>query len=273
LDEKELSKYELGLKRVSNADNKELEEALAAWQLRYDKHPDSGSITGDLLILKAREFWDKLPCYAGKEPPKFSNGWLAGFKSRYGIKERRRHGEGASAQVDDNSEQIMAEIRKEAEEYGPDLTYNMDESGYYWKMKPDRSLSTFEAKGTKKAKARITANFCCNASGTDKLPPWFIGTAKRPNCFKAENLWELDPLGAVWRSNKSAWMTHYIMKEWLKWFDNRMKCQNKKVLLLMDNFSAHELAVEQMMEKGELTHTKVSISLYLVTSANSRILP
>jgi hypothetical protein len=63
------------------------------------------------------------------------------------------------------------------------------------------------------------------------------------------------------------------MKEWLKWFDNRMKCQNKKVLLLMDNFLAYELAVEQMMEKGELTHTKVSIFLYLVILANSRILP
>jgi hypothetical protein len=167
----------------------------------------------------------------------------------------------------------MAEIRKKAEEYGPDLTYNIDESGYYWKMKPDRSLSTFEAKSSKKAKARITANFCCNASGTDKLPSWFIGTAKRPNCFKAENLWELNPLGAVWRSNKSAWITHYIIKEWLKWFDNQIKCQNKKVLLLIDNFSAYKLAVEQIMEKGELTHTKVSISLYLVTSANSRILP
>jgi hypothetical protein len=68
-------------------------------------------------------------------------------------------------------------------------------------------------------------------------------------------------------------MTYYIMKEWLKWFDNRIKCQNKKVLLLMDNFLAYELAVEQIMKKGELTHTKVSISLYLVTSANSRILP
>jgi hypothetical protein len=118
----------------------------------------------------------------------------------------------------------MAEIRKEAEEYGPDLTYNMDESGYYWKMKPDRSLLTFEAKGIKKAKARITANFCCNASGTDKLSFWFIGTAKRLNCFKAENLWELDLLGVVWRSNKSAWIMYYIIKEWLKWFDNRMKC-------------------------------------------------
>jgi hypothetical protein len=56
LDKKELSKYKLGLKRVSNTDNKELEEALAVWQLRYDKHSDSGLITGDLLILKAREF-------------------------------------------------------------------------------------------------------------------------------------------------------------------------------------------------------------------------
>jgi hypothetical protein len=42
---------------------------------------------------------------------------------------------------------------------------------------------------------------------------------------------------------------------------------------LIDNFSAHKLAVEQIIEKGELTHTKVSISLYLVTSANNRILP
>jgi hypothetical protein len=64
-------------------------------------------------------------------------------------------------------------------------------------MKPDRSLLTFKAKSTKKAKARITANFCYNTSGTNKLPLWFIGTAKRPNCFKAKNLWELDLLGAV----------------------------------------------------------------------------
>jgi hypothetical protein len=82
-------------------------------------------------------------------------------------------------------------------------------------------------------------------------------------------LLNLDTIGAVWRHNKSAWMTHHIMKEWLKWFDNRMKCQNKKVLLLMDNFSAHELGVEQMEEKRELTNTKVNISLYLETLAYS----
>jgi hypothetical protein len=259
LDGQELSKHNLSSQRTRIPEYKELEEALAEWQLRYDRHPDSGSITGDLLVLKAKEFWEKLPFYSGKETPKFSNGWLEGFKKRYGIKERRRHGEGASAQVDDESENTMEEIREQVEEYGPENTYNMDESGYYWKMKPDRSLSTFEAKGTKKAKARITVNFCVNATGSDKLPPWFIGTAKRPNCFRAERLTELEPLGAVWRSNKSAWMTHHIMKEWLKWFDTRMRKAGKRALLLMDNFSAHELGVEQMMEKGELSNAKVSV--------------
>ena len=152
---------------------------------------------------------------------------------------------------------MMEEIRVVAREYGPDLTYNIDESAYYQKLKPDRSLSIYEAKGTKKAKARIIVNFCTNITGSDKLPLWFISTAKRPNAFRARGLWEIDHLGAVWRSNKSAWMTHYIMKEWLCWFDNRMRCANKKVLLLMDNFLAHELGVEQIIEKGELTHTKV----------------
>jgi hypothetical protein len=46
-----------------------------------------------------------------------------------------------------------------------------------------------------------------------------------------------------------------------------MKCWNKKVLLLIDNFSAYELGVEQMEEKKELTNTKVNISLYLETLA------
>jgi hypothetical protein len=50
------------LKRVSNAEYKELERALDEWQLRYDCHPDSGPTTSELLILEAKKFWDKLPC-------------------------------------------------------------------------------------------------------------------------------------------------------------------------------------------------------------------
>jgi hypothetical protein len=84
-----------------------------------------------LLKLKATELWQKLPEYAGLPVPKWLNGWLEGFKKRHSLKERRWHGEGASAQVDKESEGFMAEIREAGKEYGPDNTYNMDESSYY----------------------------------------------------------------------------------------------------------------------------------------------
>jgi hypothetical protein len=87
----------LSSQRTCTPEYKELEEALAEWQLRYNRYPDSGLITGDLLVLKVKEFWEKLSFYSGKETSKFSNGWLEGFKRRYGIKERRRYSEEASA--------------------------------------------------------------------------------------------------------------------------------------------------------------------------------
>jgi hypothetical protein len=113
------------------------------------------------------------------------------------LKERRHHGEGASAQLDEECEKTMEEIREEAAKYPDDCIYNMDESSYYWKLKPDRSLSTFEAKGEKKAKARITIALTCNTIGIDRLPPWFIGSTMRPNCFQNERIIGLEPLSAV----------------------------------------------------------------------------
>jgi hypothetical protein len=47
------------------------------------------------------------------------------------------------------------------------------------------------------------------------------------------------------------------MKEYLLWFDQQMRIKGRKALLLMDNFSAHELAVEQIEEGVNLTNTKV----------------
>jgi hypothetical protein len=58
-------------------------------------------------------------------------------------------------------------------------------------------------------------------------------------------------------------MTHQITKEWLKWFDTRMRKAGKRALLLIDNFSAHELGVEQLVEKEELIHTEVTNKQYL----------
>ena len=58
-----------------------------------------------------------------------------------------------------------------------------------------------------------------------------------------------------WRHNGTAWMTNVIMKEWLRWFDKQMS--DREVVLLMDNFSAHELAVENIKKAGGLQNTRI----------------
>jgi hypothetical protein len=52
-------------------------------------------------------------------------------------------------------------------------------------------------------------------------------------------------------------MKTLIIKEYLAWFNRRIRAKGKEVLLLMDNFSAHEVAIEQMEEIKALTNTKV----------------
>ena len=113
------------------------------------------------------------------------------------MKERRRYGEAASAQLDEEYIRIIEEIREEARKYPTDCMYNIDETRKYWKIKPDRSLTTQVEHSRKKDKARITACLTCNATGTDRLLIWFIGKAKRPNCFKNKYLDGLQSIRAI----------------------------------------------------------------------------
>jgi hypothetical protein len=56
-------------------------------------------ITGDLLKAQASKLWGRLPQYASKEEPKWSNGWLRGFKTQFKIKEYVTYGEGGAAAI------------------------------------------------------------------------------------------------------------------------------------------------------------------------------
>lgn len=111
-------------------------------------------------------------------------------------------------------------------------------------MIPDRSLATQQHAGVKKEKMRITIHHACNATGSHKLPMWIINKYKQPRCFGATHLKSVESLGVKWRANKKAWMVTGIMVEWLRWFDNLMA--GRKVILLLDNFSAHECAVAEL---------------------------
>ncbi|XP_043475654.1 tigger transposable element-derived protein 6-like [Leptopilina heterotoma] len=71
-------------------------------------------------------------------------------------------------------------------------------------------------------------------TGTKKLPLLLIGKSKKPRCFKGVNT-----LPVEYQSNRKAWMTRQIFTEWLQKVDKKMKNEKTKILLFVDNCTAH----------------------------------
>ena len=240
----------------------DLDAALSEWQNRVNRI--GATVTGDILMEKARDLFGKLPQYAGVEMPKFSEGWLDGFKTRYKIRRYRRFGEAAA--VDKVAvEGELVQLREKLNQYEKRDTYNMDESAIFWKMLPDATLADQQMPGGKIEKARLTVNFCTNVDGSHKLPPWFIGKAQNPRCFGKAGI-KIDNFRCVWRFNTKAWMTGKLFKEYLRWFDRQVA--PRKVVLVIDGFSAHHTGLDLLEEHElhELHHTTV---LFLPANATS----
>lgn len=146
-----------------------------------------------------------------------SNGWLAGFKSRHGIRKLQIKGEKSSA----DTTAANSFINRFTEDvalggYHAQNIYNADETGMFWKLLPDSTLALANEKqafGSKLSKERITLLFCANSTGTHKIDVLAIGKAARPRGFPAN----ADLIPVKYRHSKKAWMTREIF-EW--WYDN-----------------------------------------------------
>jgi len=67
----------------------------------------------------------------------------------------------------------------------------------------------------KKAKNRPTVLICGSMVGEIRKP-MVIGKFKRLQCFNNMNIFSLP---VIWKSNKEAWMTIELMKQWLRYFN------------------------------------------------------
>jgi hypothetical protein len=252
LDSDNRKDSKLSSKRSCQGDYPDLEDALYCWHMQMEKK--KAVLRGDILKAKAHEIWTQLPQYSQQQEPKWSNGWLDRFKKRHNIKEYKLHGEGASADVySEDAIKQMDNLRTECSTYALKDIFNMDETGLFWKLQPDRSLATRQTSGGKKSKDRITIALTVNADGSEKLEPWIIGRSKNPRCLK--HIKNRQNLRIVYEHNKTKWMTGAICKRFLQWFDNKM-C-GRKVLLLLDNFSGHELGVQKVGGLDGLENVKI----------------
>ena len=86
------------------------------------------------------------------------------------------------------------------------LTVTNHSQTYYDKIPYHNSALTSD-------KFHLTLGFACNADGSEKLPLFFIGKSKRPQCFKRLKKKTPGDEGFYYQNNKKAWMTSELFKE------------------------------------------------------------
>jgi hypothetical protein len=227
----DLNSHQAGLKREKKVPFPLIEEALTIW---VESALQTGLVlTDDILSTKALEF-----AFLLKEDKfKGSNGWVDGFKKRHNLKQYNIHGEAASAPLE-NLSTMREDLRQTLKDYNPEDIFNCDETGLFWKMKPSRTISNGPVSGTKQSKDRVTVLLTCNAIGNEKLPPLFIHKYENPRALKNINKKTL-PVDYYW--NQKSWMQVSIWNEYIKKLNNRMRRQNRNILLLVDNAPTHAL--------------------------------
>ena len=99
-------------KRAQQTEHPKVSEMMSLWVSKA--MGDGILLTGDVLCQKWNTF-TKLVGIPEEDQLKLSNGWLAHFKERHGLREMRQHGEAASATpstVEEEKKQIQELIKK-----------------------------------------------------------------------------------------------------------------------------------------------------------------
>ncbi|GFR60964.1 tigger transposable element-derived protein 3-like [Elysia marginata] len=215
----------LGKKRKRDQEQNHVGGALAHWMT--DKVVQGACLSGHLLKKKVTELAE-----SKGESFNPSNGWLYRRKQKNGVAFKKEHGEKQAANFAAAQAWRDDELLKILDAFEP-----CNETGLYFRGFPDRghcSEST-ELTGGKKAMERITLLLCANMTGEEKLPVFVIGKSKQPRSFPKD----LSKLPVRYRNPANAWMTGFLFKEWLYEWDNKLKIQDRRVLLLVDKCTAH----------------------------------
>ncbi|XP_070377297.1 tigger transposable element-derived protein 6-like [Dermacentor albipictus] len=224
-------------KKLTQAAHEDLEKALYTWFLdvRAKKMP----VSGNMLQQKALGY----ACMLGINDFKASSGWLTRFKARHEIVAKVLCGESASSDADAASAWASATVPELMEKYATSDIYNADETGLFFELLPSKTLHMKgqPCSGGKHSKKRVTVLLCCNMDGSEKRCPLVIGRSAKPRCFKGGK-----SLPVKYVANKKSWMTGAVFKEWLTAFDRDMTAKKRKVCLLIDNCSAHNVEDVQL---------------------------
>ncbi|KAL8610539.1 hypothetical protein ACOMHN_060459 [Nucella lapillus] len=217
--------------RQRSGKDKETEDGLRKFVVHLQSR--NAPVSGPILCQKAEAIATEL----GHTDFKATEGWFSRWKKRNGLTYQKQVGEASSAGTIAAAKWKDEEMEDILSSYSPNCIYNADETGIYFRALPDSTYVFAEQKrnirGFKTAKERITALVCCNLAG-DKEKLLVIGKSEKPRCFK-----NVTSFPTLYKASRNAWMTSAIWTDWLRNWNRRLVIEDKHILLLVVNCSAH----------------------------------
>ena len=140
----------------------------------------------------------------------------------------------------------------------------MDETGQFFRALPNRSLAeaSQNCTGGKKSKERLTCAFFVNASG-GKEKPIIIGKSVNPRCFRG--IQDRATLPCQYFSQAKAWMESDILIEIIRKLNGRLRRENRRILLFMDNAPCHPEDLDDKFQQIKI--------IFLPKNTTSRLQP
>jgi hypothetical protein len=217
---------------------------------------------------------------------KISPHFLRMFKKRNTVIYKRIYGESKSADMSKIKE-FFVEYNILKDKYNPEDIFNVDETSLYIKNYGRASYilkDNDDLKGTKVDKTRITLVLGFNRFGKSLKEPLLIGRSKNPRIFKT-----MPPttFNLRYTANKTSWLTKEIFIEYLSDINQQLQEKNKKILLILDNFSGHNVtdlsnikilklpanttSVLQPLDLGVINAIKQRYKSYVSTYISTRV--
>ncbi|XP_068117493.1 tigger transposable element-derived protein 4-like [Hyperolius riggenbachi] len=228
-------------KKMRKSIYEDVEDAVFHWL----KHARSVGIpvSGPLMKAKAAKFATAL----GHSKFSCSDGWLDRFKKRHNLSFHVLNGGVVPQEL--AKDWLENKLPHLLDHYETRNIFNADETGLFFKLLPDRT-TTFKGDachGGKRSEDRLTLLLATNMNGSEKLPLLAIGKTAKPRCFKGVKL-----LPVQYKHNRKAWMTGNLFTEWLLNLDRKFLRENRRVLMIVDNCSAHDPAAAERLEAIQL---------------------
>jgi hypothetical protein len=188
------------------------------------------------LIALANKYKQETPSCKIKITPYF----IRCFKKRHNVAFKNLCGEAKSA-VTDNILDFFEEYEVVKKDYCDEDVFNLDETGLYIKNFGKRSYvicGDDDKKSVKTDKTRISLLLCGNRFG-EEMNPLMIGKSANPRAFKHS---KPEFYNLIYSNNASSWLTKDIFIKYLTKINENPILKNRKILILLDNFSGHEVS-------------------------------